>query len=206
MEISAREQEEAELRRRQEEEELQRIIQLSLMEKWAPSGPAGRPNREGSAPRTRGRKGTAKGDFLILKAHSADGLKIENVSQWCHTFKSPHSFLSHRLSQTFPTKPYGDAAEEGRQIPLPGATLSWPVPVYNQQYIQYNKFREMPPWMKDFWMCVCLCLCVCVCVCVFVCVCVCVCVFVCVCVCVCARVSKPALHTGVNRIASVLKT
>ncbi|XP_071766190.2 ankyrin repeat domain-containing protein 13B isoform X1 [Centroberyx gerrardi] len=33
MEISAREQEEAELRRRQEEEELQRIIQLSLMEK-----------------------------------------------------------------------------------------------------------------------------------------------------------------------------
>ncbi|KAM4742074.1 ankyrin repeat domain-containing protein 13B isoform 1-T1 [Anableps anableps] len=33
MEISAREQEEADLRRRQEEEELQRIIQLSLMEK-----------------------------------------------------------------------------------------------------------------------------------------------------------------------------
>lgn len=33
MEISAREQEEAELRRRQEEEELQRIIRLSLMEK-----------------------------------------------------------------------------------------------------------------------------------------------------------------------------
>uniref|UniRef100_A0A667YVK8 Ankyrin repeat domain 13B n=1 Tax=Myripristis murdjan TaxID=586833 RepID=A0A667YVK8_9TELE len=33
MEISAREQEEAEFRRRQEEEELQRIIQLSLMEK-----------------------------------------------------------------------------------------------------------------------------------------------------------------------------
>lgn len=33
MEISAREQEEAELRRRQEEEDLQRIIQLSLMEK-----------------------------------------------------------------------------------------------------------------------------------------------------------------------------
>lgn len=34
MELSAREQEEAELRQRQEEEELQRIIQLSLMEKW----------------------------------------------------------------------------------------------------------------------------------------------------------------------------
>lgn len=33
MEISAREQEEAELRQRQEEEELQRIIQLSLMDK-----------------------------------------------------------------------------------------------------------------------------------------------------------------------------
>lgn len=33
MEISAREQEEAELRRQREEEELQRIIQLSLMEK-----------------------------------------------------------------------------------------------------------------------------------------------------------------------------
>lgn len=36
MEISAREQREAELRQQQEEEELQRIIQLSLMEKWAP--------------------------------------------------------------------------------------------------------------------------------------------------------------------------
>jgi hypothetical protein len=33
MEISAREQDAAEHRRRQEEEELQRIIQLSLMEK-----------------------------------------------------------------------------------------------------------------------------------------------------------------------------
>lgn len=34
MALSAREQEEVELRQRREEEELQRIIQLSLMEKW----------------------------------------------------------------------------------------------------------------------------------------------------------------------------
>lgn len=43
MELSAREQEEAELRQRREEEELQRIIQLSLMEKWqrTPAGTKG---------------------------------------------------------------------------------------------------------------------------------------------------------------------
>lgn len=53
--------------------------------------------------------------------------------------------------------------------------LFWPVPVYNQQYIQYSKFSGMPPWMSDF--------------CLFAGVCICVCVF-----------QKPALRTGGQQI------
>jgi len=71
MEISAREQEEAELRRRREEAELQRIIRLSLMEKWEPSGgPAwglreGEGGGRGSDQGHMGGKGS-KGSFSFL--------------------------------------------------------------------------------------------------------------------------------------------
>lgn len=46
MELSAREQEEVELRQKREEDELQRIIQLSLMEKWQESEQAKIKGRE----------------------------------------------------------------------------------------------------------------------------------------------------------------
>lgn len=99
---------------------------------------------------------------LKLLAHfghkKAKIILVVSYDQTLLSLPSPKPDHSHEAIQWCGC-PASDS-QRGTLFPLLGATwyFSWPVPVYNQQYIQYSKFRMTP---GEWFLSVCRCVSVC---------------------------------------------
>lgn len=138
MEISAQEQEKKELWRQQEEEELQRIIQLSLMEKWELRNPAG-VWREGLDQGHMGEKGSTCNLSIESTESDQNFILYFQLPNYLDNFMQSNRLL---LFLPLPQPDFSNEASHGCDCLASDSLFRatwicpWPVPVYNQQYIQ----------------------------------------------------------------------